>query len=41
MIVTYYPRSKNIHNLKDMKLFFLEIQSIFQIKFFSRVFYHM
>jgi hypothetical protein len=31
MIVTYYPSSKNIHNLKDTKLCLKKIQSIFQI----------
>jgi hypothetical protein len=30
MIVTYYPHSKNIHNLKVIEFEILEIQSMFQ-----------
>jgi hypothetical protein len=32
MIVTYYPSSKNIHNLKDMELNFVQ-----NSKYFSKI----
>jgi hypothetical protein len=38
MTTTYYPSSKNIHNLKDKKFKIFKIQCIFQI---LKIFYHM
>jgi len=31
LIITYYPHSKNTHNLKYVKFIFLEIQRCFKI----------
>ncbi len=41
MMATYYPSSKNTHNLQYIDFFNFKIQSIFQFLKISRVLYHM
>ncbi len=38
MIATYYPSSKNIHNLKDMEFYFFKFKVFFKFLNFQKSF---